>query len=156
MVSFRNLNLIVIIDPVTEKIKWSMTGPFIRQHDPDFLENGKISVFDNRMDDKNGAILGGSRILSIDPITRQVHTVYKGDSQNPFFTDIMGKHQYLPNGNILIAEALAGRAFEITPSGEIVWTYINKLNDNEVYVIEQATRYSKQYVTFLEESKKCQ
>ena len=61
----------------------------------------------------------------------------------------MGKHQYLPNGNILITESLAGRVFEITSSAKIVWSYINKLNDNEVYVVEQATRYPKHYLKFL-------
>lgn len=156
MVSLRHLNLIVIIDSTMETIKWSMTGPYIRQHDPDFLENGHISVFDNRNDDTNsGEVLGGSRILSIDPVTRKITITYKGDDQNSFYTAIMGKHQYLPNGNILITESLAGRAFETAPTGQVVWAYINRLNDDEVYLVEEATRYPKEYAEFAGGTGKC-
>ena len=47
MLSMRHLNLIIIIDHETKKIKWSMIGPHIRQHDPDFTDDGNIIVFDN-------------------------------------------------------------------------------------------------------------
>lgn len=148
MVSVRNLNLIVIIDAVTEKIKWSMTGPYIRQHDPDFLGNGQISVFDNRADSKGGKILGGSRILSIDPATRKVHVLYEGSDKNSFYTTICGKCQHLPNGNILIVESDAGRVFEVTPSGQIVWSYINRYDEDEVYRVLEAIRLPKSYKNF--------
>jgi hypothetical protein len=39
-------------------VKWSQTGPWLRQHDPDFLSDGRILVYDNRDDGANGQILG--------------------------------------------------------------------------------------------------
>lgn len=42
-----------------------------------------------------------------------------------FFTNIMGGAERLENGNTLICEATAGRIFEVTPSGAIVWTFVN-------------------------------
>ena len=143
MVSIRNLNLIVVIDSSDERIKWSMTGPFIRQHDPDFLENGLISVFDN----KRG--FGNSKIQVIDPVSRKVSTIYKGENNNLFYTEIGGKHQILPNGNILISEFTAGRVFEVTSAGEIVWSYTNRYDENEVYSISEGTRYPNNYGNFI-------
>ncbi len=156
MVSMRHLNLIIIFGPSTEKIKWSMTGPYIRQHDPDFLDNGHISVFDNRADDAGGKILGGSRILDVDPVTRKVHTIYEGNDQNSFFTNLRGKHQHLPNGNILITENDAGRVFEVTSSGQVVWSFINRYDEDEIYIVQQATRLAKHYKKFAEGAKKYQ
>jgi hypothetical protein len=156
MVSMRHLNLIVVIDRSTMKIKWSMTGPYIRQHDPDFLDNGRISVYDNRSDYRDGKILGGSRLLSIDPVTRNVEMVYEGDARNSFFSNIRGKHQYLPNGNIFIVEYNAGRVFEVTPSGEVVWSYINRYDEDEVYGITGEKRYPASYGKFTEGAGKCQ
>ena len=155
MVSMRNLNLLVVIDGSTHKIKWTMTGPYIRQHDPHFLSDGRISVYDNRSDDADGKILGGSRILIIDPVTRQAETKYQGDSQNKFYTNLRGKHQYQPNGNLLITEPEAGRVFEVTPSREIVWSYINRYDDDEVYTVTEGTRYPLNYAKFTQGESRC-
>ncbi|MCH8209372.1 MAG: aryl-sulfate sulfotransferase [Nitrospinae bacterium] len=155
MVSMRHLNLIVIIDSVTEKIKWWMTGPFHRQHDPDFQPNGRISVFDNRSDEAEGAILGGSRILSIDPVSRKVDIVYKNNPSNYFYTEIQGVHQFLPNGNILISESLAGRVFEINPQKEVVWSYINRYDEDEVYRVTEGIRLNEEFGNFAKGEMNC-
>ena len=151
MVSMRNLNLIVVIDPDTETIRWSRTGPYLRQHDPDFLPDGSILVFDNRMDNTNGAVFGGSRIIAMDPAAQDVRVRYEGNGDDRFYTDIMGKHQRLPNRNVLITESQAGRAFEVTESREIVWEYINRWDEDEVAWISEATRYPEEYAGFAEE-----
>jgi len=156
MVSMRNLNLIVVLDRSTKKIKWSMTGPYIRQHDADFLNNGRISVYDNRADYADGKILGGSRIVTIDPATRKVETAYEGDDRNIFFANVRGKHQHLPNGNIFITEYEAGRIFEVTPAGEVVWSYINRYDEDEVYKVSGEARYPASYGKFTEGESKCQ
>ncbi len=149
MVSLRHLNLIMVIDRSTDIIKWSMIGPFLRQHDPDFTQNGDILVFDNRTDDSLGEILGGSRILSIDPRSRNVNVSYQGNSKNSFFSNIAGKQQLLPNGNLLITEHGAGRVFEVNDNDEVVWSYVNRYDEDEVYLISDAFKLPKNYFTFL-------
>lgn len=149
MLSMRHLNLVVIIDRKTKKIKWSNTGPYIRQHDPDFTDDGKIIVFDNRTDDTGGKILGGSRILELDPNSREFNIVYEGDETNPFYTTLAGKQQMLPNGNILIAHYEGGRVFEVDKNGDIVWTFITSYDDDEVYSVSDAMRIPKNYLTFI-------
>ena len=74
-------------------------------------------------------IYAGSRILEINPVTQQIVWQYTAaDSGLPswsFFTSFVGSVQRLPNGNTLINEGMNGRIFQVTPSGEIVWEYIN-------------------------------
>jgi Arylsulfotransferase (ASST) len=146
LVSLRNLNFLMVLSPESERIKWSMIGPFVRQHDPDFLPDGSISVFDNRRDGAQGKIFGGSRILELDPITREVTTVYGAKDDQWFYTDTQGDHQRLPNGNILITESEVGHVFEITADGEVVWSFINRVDDDLVAAIGRATRFPADYM----------
>jgi Arylsulfotransferase (ASST) len=103
-------------------IKWTMTGQFAHQHDPDFLANGNILLFDNR--GGNGEY-GQSQILEINPNTQKIVWRYRGNAQWPFFSQIRGSQQPLPNGNVLITESDGGRLLEVTRAAEpeIVWEY---------------------------------
>ncbi len=144
MVSVKMINTIFVIDGRTEQIKWSLTHPFIDQHDPDFTEDGHITVFDNNLD-----ILGGSRILRIEPSTREVVVLYGHKKKQYFFTNWCGKHQHLPNGNILVLESDAGRVFEITADGKVVWSWITpRWDENNVAEILEGTRYSVEFASF--------
>jgi hypothetical protein len=148
MLSLRNLNLVMVIDPATEAVRWTQTGPWIRQHDPDFLPDGRIMVFDNRRDESGRQVFGGSRILAIDPGTREIQTLYEGSEEAPFFSNVKGKQQLLANGDVLITEAEGGRAFEVTPDGRIVWSYISRFDDDHISKISDAERYSENYANF--------
>lgn len=150
MVSLRQINTILVLDGGSGLVKWSMSHPLIRQHDPDFNPDGTITVFDNRKDDTpDGRIFGGSRIVRIDPASRTFTVAYPTGPTDPvFFTNTMGKHQVLANGNILIAETEAGRAVEVTAAGETVWAYVNRWNEGRVGLLEQSTRYPPGSVAF--------
>jgi hypothetical protein len=62
---------------------------------------------------------------------------------------LAGKQQILPNGNILVTHYEEGRVFEVTKNGEIVWTFITRYDDDEVYSVSDAVRIPKNYLTFL-------
>ena len=47
--SLRKYNLILVVDPDTKKIKWLRIGPWLRQHDPEFIPGGKLIVFNNNI-----------------------------------------------------------------------------------------------------------
>ena len=87
--------------------------------------------------------------LAIDPKNGRVETLFEGTSEQPFYTGQMGKQQHLPNGNVLITEATAGRALEIDPAGQIVWAFVSRFDDDHVTVLEQATRYPESHADFI-------
>ena len=148
LVSFRNLNLLIVFDPESGVVKWSQTGPWLRQHDPDFLPDGRILVFDNRDDGAESRLLGGSRLLAVDPVTREVETIYEGTPEEPFFTSGRGEADVLDNGNFLVTETGAGRVFEVTPDGAIVWSFIHRYDADRVLYVNAASRYPESFGDF--------
>jgi outer membrane protein assembly factor BamB len=50
---------------------------------------------------------------------------YNGTDEQPFNSPRCGTAQRLEDGNTLVTESSRGRAFEITPEGEIVWEFHN-------------------------------
>lgn len=137
LIDLRNLQTMIVVDGDTRKIKWTMTGPFFGQHDPDFAPNGRILLFDNRITGGSPQ-LGHSRVLEIDPATREVVWSYEGSDQEPFYTPIGGKVQWLPNGNVLAGEPQGGRVFEIARiegQNRIVWEWVNLLEPGRIGMI---------------------
>ena len=126
LLSFRTFNLVAVIDPDTATVKWWQHGPWIGQHDPDFTADGKISIYNNN----SGR--GRSEILKIDPLTRSIENeLFYGDAQ--FYTEFMGKQQYLPDGNILITVPGEGRVIEVTSDGKTVMEFNNIVADFNEY-----------------------
>jgi hypothetical protein len=119
LISLRSLNLVAVIDPDSAAVKWAQFGPWHRQHDPDFLPDGRISVLANDMG------TGASRIVTIDPATRGVTTVFGDGDADDFYTWRRGRHQMLANGNIMVVETEKGRALEVDRDGRVVWRHDN-------------------------------
>lgn len=152
LISLRNLDMIGMIDAEERIVKWALVGMFAQQHDPDFLANGNIMLFDN---------WGGqpyrkrSRILEIDPVTQEVEWQYEGSAEGRFFSSIRGKQQVLPNGNVLITDAQHGRVLEVTreQTPEIVWEYYNRLppvdGQGRVGLVTMALRLGAEAARFL-------
>jgi hypothetical protein len=61
----------------------------------------------------------------MDPRTRRIVWEYRAPDPKAFYTQTRGANQRLANGNTLIAQSDAGRAFEVTPDGTIVWEFLN-------------------------------
>lgn len=148
LVSLRQPNMILVIDPKTELLKWYQVGPWIQQHDSDFQENGTITVFDNAVDGtKDGSIFGGSKIISVDPSNGRTGILYQGQGRKLMYTSTQGDHQIFRNGNMLINESNSGRVIEVDVKGRIVWEYINRYSEDEVWRVADAIRYSLDYFT---------
>ncbi|MGA7713303.1 MAG: aryl-sulfate sulfotransferase [Rhizomicrobium sp.] len=108
------------------------------QHDAHIISKGLPGAGDLLVFDNEGpsgyppmrlSTLTGSRVLEINPITKQIVWQYSGiDSGSPawsFFSSFISSARRLPNGNTLIDEGMNGRLFQVTPKGEIVWEYVN-------------------------------
>ena len=142
VVSSRTLSFVAVL-AVEGDIKWLSTGDFTRQHDPDFEDNGWITVLDNRTDIPSpDSDIGASMIRSINPATGEIRDLYVAEGDEQFYSSWAGKHQRLANGNRLITEAWAGRVFEISPEGETVWEWISEPFDEDlVPEVFEGTRY---------------
>ena len=147
-------------------------GQVIGQHHPHIIPTGlpgagNLMVFDNggaagygeptpvAPDGRNNVARRSSRVLEIDPVTMEIVWEYSmsGHSSFRFLSWNVGAAQRLPNGNTLITEGSAGRAFEVTVDGEIVWEYLNPYfyaSDNTRHNIYRAYRVPYDWVPQLD------
>lgn len=153
----RNANFIAIIERKTGKVVWNLGPNYAEnggeqrsrkvprpvdqisgQHDAHIIPEGlpgagNLLVFDNQ--GQAGyppavlPITGGSRVLEIDPIKKEIVWQYSGeDSGGPswsFRSTHISAARRLPNGNTFIDEGQSGRLFQVTSTGDIVWEYVN-------------------------------
>jgi len=149
VVSMCYLNAVFVYDPRTRAIKWLQSGPWVRQHDPDFLGDGWISIFDNRWDESpGGQLLGGSRLIAVQPHTGARKVLYAGSTggtglRRPFFTALGGKGQLLANGHWLLTETTGGRILEVDPQGRIRWEWVQEHErSGMICEVLEGTRYA--------------
>jgi hypothetical protein len=125
VISFRNISTVVIVDRRSGEIVWKLGTPTLaNQHAPTPLPNGNMLVFDNgthQLDDS----LSYSRVLEIDPRTKQIVWQYQDEPRVNFFSPLISNAQRLWNGNTLINEGTFGRFFEVTTHGSVVWEFVN-------------------------------
>ena len=107
-------------------------------------------IFDNGAHVRNGAT---SRIIEVNPETNEIEWTYEGSPPMSFFSSYISGADRLPNGNTLICEGAHGRIFEVTPSGQIVWEYINPFfepdrDGHQSNATFRAHRYAPDYPAF--------
>ncbi|MFH1403778.1 MAG: arylsulfotransferase family protein [Candidatus Altiarchaeota archaeon] len=142
LTAVRFLDLILVVDLDKEEIVWSwgqddLQGP----HQPTLMDNGNLLIYDN------GLSRNYSRIIELNPLTKQIVWEYTANPPKSFYSEGMGGSQPLPNGNILITESTKGHAFEITRGGEIVWDFWNpemNAEQKKRSTIYRMTRFSRQ------------
>ena len=118
IVCFRHQNAVAIFDLEERKVVWSWgQGVLDEPHDAVVLDSGNLLIFDN------GPKRYWSRVIELDPLSREIVWEYKAPTPTDFYSGARGGNQRLPNGNTLITESNRGRAFEVTPEGEIVWEF---------------------------------
>lgn len=125
LASFRNISTVAIISKASGKMEWQL-GPDVlaQQHDPSLLDNGNILVLDNGSHRRDNG-LPFTRVLEINPEGNEIVWSYQDPTPYSFFSAYISGARRLGNGNTLITEGVTGRMFQVTPSGEVVWEYIN-------------------------------
>lgn len=145
LICVRELDNIAVVDMDSEMVVWGTEGPWLKQHQPTVLDDGRMLIFDN------GGSRNASRVLEFDPVTREITWVFKGDEQRVFHSPTCGSNVRLPNGNTLITETDRGRAFEVTREREIVWEYVNpaQAGDKEQFIASlfEVLRFPPEYVS---------
>jgi hypothetical protein len=140
LISPRHLDAVAVLDPHSGKVVWAARGPWHAQHDPSFLVNGRLLLFDNLGSTK------GSRVLEYDLQRQSFPWWYSDDNGTAFYSRIRGVTQRLSNGNTLIVNSDNGEVFEVTPARERVWSCsFGRVSLN------CARRYSPENLSFLKD-----
>lgn len=126
LLSVLKLDTLAILDPDREEIVWARTGSWRRQHQPTFLADGRLLLFDN-----TGPGQGRSRVIELDPLSGEIVWQFGGTPEVDFFSKTLGSCQRLANGNTLITESENGRALEVTRDGRVVWELNNPYRAGE-------------------------
>ena len=107
LISLRNFNLVVEVNPQGAVGRAIGEGIFYNQHDPEILTNGNILVANHREP---------HRAIEIEPVTGRIVWQSAGfERDNAPVRDA----DRLPNGNTLITGST--RIVEVTSDGEVVW-----------------------------------
>ena len=132
IVSWRNLDQIMAIDPQTGDVLWRLGGAkgeyefvddplggFNKQHAVKILPNGDVLVFDNGSD----RFPQPSRAVEyrLDHAAKTATMVWESRHDPVINALYLGWVQRLENGNTWIAYSWVGRVVEVTPDGAVVW-----------------------------------
>ena len=161
LMSLRTTSGVIAVDRQTGGVTMHIPPSLVsHQHSPVALANGNILVFDNG-NSRTGAHVAFSRVLEIDPASREVVWSYADDMVNMFYSAFMGNAQRLPNGNTHITESATGRLFEVTPAGQVVWEYVipwfgeypdeaaRRTGPGQLNSVFQTFRYSREQLPWL-------
>lgn len=145
MISLRNIHAILVFDK-DWKLKYKSIGNFLRQHDPDFIDGNTFSIYDNNNLFRNGTPRH-SRILLESADQKKSKVYFQGTKEKSFYSVIMGKHQWLPNGNLLVTDSMAARAFELDGDNNVVWEFTNIVDSEHSGILEEVTRLPAHFNT---------
>ncbi len=143
--SARNCNLVAVIDGESGKLRFRFNKAH-GQHNPSWLPNGNILIFDNGHD--------GSKVIEVDPSSGEIVWSYRGAPSHQFFSGHISGASRLSSGNVLVCEGTSGRLFEVTRAHEVVWEWINPFVNNDsrgepTVSIYRAHRYDVDHPAFV-------
>jgi hypothetical protein len=128
----RNMDFVGVINSEETDIIFSWgPGHLQRPHHPSLLENDNILIYDN------GPYRRFTRVVELNPVSREIVWEHKADPPNSFYSSTKGACQRLANGNTLVTNSNSGQVFEITSDGDLVWEFRNP----EIVKEKRATIY---------------
>jgi len=133
--SLRSISMIILYRPSTNKIIWFKKNPWIYQHDVDIINENQISIYNNKnIDNSFNTDKKNNNILIYDFNKKKVLNFY-----DPLFkkydirTETSGLSEIMPDGSIFIEEANYGRLIHMKKEGKIIWEYINRADNGNLY-----------------------
>jgi len=137
LLSMRHRSTIALYRPSTDKIVWLKTGPWMNQHDVDFVNDHQISVFGND-------VLVGSRTELFDGHNNVYVYDFNSDTVTTPYKDAMvsmevktlseGSSEVLPNGDVFIEEQNDGRILRLTPE-TAKWEFVRRVDKDHLSLL---------------------
>jgi Arylsulfotransferase (ASST) len=151
VLSIRHLSTVLLYRPATDAIVWLQTGPWLNQHDVDYLGDGIFTIFGN--DSVRG---DASR-----PSLRGYNTIWQYDQKSGraserlplkhvgIFTKSEGLHRVLENGDIFIEETDRGLIHRVSGDGmRLRWSYAHGIGDGRIGALHWSRYFTHDEATF--------
>ena len=131
-------NIVFLFRPSENKLLWYQQGPWISQHDCDFIDNSKILVFGN---DLIRYQYGDTLINTTN--NAYIYNFETGRIETPYSklfkianikTSTEGRCDILANGDIFIDESNNGRVL-IGDTASIKLTYVSRINSSKIKML---------------------
>ena len=133
LISMRHRNTVALYRPSTNKILWLKTGPWLAQHDCDFVDGKTIMVFGNDLlRQKDSLINGHNDIYFYDFEKNEITTPYtKIMKQLEIKTKAEGRCDLLSNGDLFIDESNNGKLYIINKDS-LKMIYTERYDKNHI------------------------
>lgn len=137
LISSRHLSSIFLYRPTTNKVLWYKQGPWLNQHDPNFLRDNKISVFGNQVirGQMKNKIKNPSEYNSVfiydfrnDSVTEPYKNFFKSEKIQTFSE---GRSKILDNGDLFVEESNKAKIY-IGDYEKKILTFSRRLNKKEI------------------------
>lgn len=138
LISAARISTVFLYRPSTGKIIWHQTGPWVSQHSVDFVDDHRISVFDNNViygEAKGRAHFSPddiNRVILYDFDTKTWSQPFKAlleESRPDTLTE--GRGRVLPDGGLFIEETNYGRHMRFTKD-HLLWSRVNDYDDQRI------------------------
>jgi len=131
LVSSRHLSALFLYRPSTGRVIWHRIGPWLNQHSPEFLDDHRISVFDNNV---YGGAPSDRAFLRKGDFNRVLVYDFSTDSVTEPFKELLtaaqplthtgGRARILPDGGLFFEETNMGRHLRFTKD-RLLWSRVN-------------------------------
>ena len=117
--------------PSTNKILWLKTGPWMNQHDLNFVDEHTISVFGNNI--MFGKLFDGhNNVYFYDFKTNKVREPYEKIMQQMEVQTLSeGRGTPLSDGDLFIDESNNGRILRVS-ADEVKWEYVRRIDEERI------------------------
>jgi len=131
LLSLRHRSTVMLYRPSTNKILWLKTGPWMNQHDLNFVDDHTISLFGNNiMFDK--LFEGHNSVYFYDFKTNTVSEPYQEIMKEmAVMTLSEGRGTPLPDGDLFLDESNNGRILRVSKD-KVQWEYVNRIDEGTI------------------------
>jgi len=136
MLSSKHLSTVFLYRPKNNSIIWLKTGPWLNQHDVDYLGDGKFSIFGNdtfrynKVDTHDVFLSQNNKIYIYDLNNDEIKTIYE-KTMAEIKTPTQGLHEILDNGDVFIEDTDNFRLTRLSDKNKR-WDYFNYLGENKI------------------------
>ncbi|MEM1057657.1 MAG: arylsulfotransferase family protein [Verrucomicrobiota bacterium] len=144
MISCRNISTVFLYRPSEDRILWLETGPWLNQHDVDYLGDGVFSIYCNNLIRGVGKREGiHGDIYTYDMKTGETATPFREIfAREEFYTPEQGRQRILRNGDAYVELTNAHEIVRISPE-KVRWRYAHPVGEGEVGALHWARYFHR-------------